>query len=173
MRILFVGPPLYGLLYPVLSLAQAFRVNGHEVLIASGGKFAQKAAEAGLVVFDAAPGFDSEADYRRREAQRKESNIGTKMGNFSFFSEEMADHLVEFAGHWRPDHLPAARRHRASDCRQIRYTGRNANRRLRPYALAYQRRNAFARGRLPSPRRWGRTARYGLDRRNTTEHEHS
>lgn len=50
MRILFVGPPLYGLLYPVLSLAQAFRVNGHEVLIASGGKFAQKAAEAGLVV---------------------------------------------------------------------------------------------------------------------------
>lgn len=103
MRILFVGPPLYGLLYPVLSLAQAFRVNGHEVLIASSGKFAQKAAEAGLVVFDAAPGFDSEADYRRREAQRKESNIGTKMGNFSFFSEEMADQLVEFAGHWRPD----------------------------------------------------------------------
>lgn len=47
MRILFVGPPLYGLLYPVLSLAQAFRVNGHEVLIASGGQFAQKAAEAG------------------------------------------------------------------------------------------------------------------------------
>ena len=86
MRILFVGPPLYGLLYPVLSLAQAFRVNGHEVLIASSGKFAQKAAEAGLVVFDAAPGFDSEADYRRREAQRKESNIGTKMGNFSFFT---------------------------------------------------------------------------------------
>ena len=31
------------------------------------------------------------------------SNIGTQMGNFSFFSEEMADHLVEFAGHWRPD----------------------------------------------------------------------
>lgn len=27
MRILFVGPPLYGLLYPVLSLAQAFRVT--------------------------------------------------------------------------------------------------------------------------------------------------
>ncbi|MCF6615188.1 hypothetical protein, partial [Escherichia coli] len=28
MRILFVGPPLYGLLYPVLSLAQAFHVSG-------------------------------------------------------------------------------------------------------------------------------------------------
>ncbi|EJB1296797.1 DUF1205 domain-containing protein, partial [Salmonella enterica] len=103
MRILFVGPPLYGLLYPVLSLAQAFRVNGHEVLIASGGKFAQKAAEAGLVVFDAAPGFDSEAGYRRQEALRKENNIGTKMGNFSFFSEEMTDPLVAFVGQWRPD----------------------------------------------------------------------
>ncbi|MDK7864343.1 hypothetical protein QP608_12445, partial [Staphylococcus epidermidis] len=70
-------------------------------LIASGGKFAQKAAEAGLVVFDAAPGFDSEADYRRREAQRKESNIGTKMGNFSFFSEEMNEFV---------DLLPAQQR---------------------------------------------------------------
>ena len=90
MRILFIGPPLYGLLYPVLSLAQAFRVNGHEVLIASGGKFVKKAAEAGLVAFDAAPGLDSEAGYCRHEALRKESHIGTKMGNFSFFSEEMA-----------------------------------------------------------------------------------
>ncbi|SUI47001.1 Glycosyltransferase IroB [Salmonella enterica subsp. indica] len=103
MRILFVGPPLYGLLYPVLSFAQAFRVNGHEVLIASSGKFAQKAAEAGLVVFDVAPGFDSESDHRHREAWRKESHIGTKMENFSFISEEMAGLLVEFAGHWRPD----------------------------------------------------------------------
>lgn len=32
MRILFVGPPLDGLLYSVLSLTQAFRVNGYEVL---------------------------------------------------------------------------------------------------------------------------------------------
>ncbi|MBL1905012.1 glycosyl transferase, partial [Klebsiella pneumoniae] len=71
--------------------------------IASGGKFVKKAAEAGLVAFDAAPGLDSEAGYCRHEALRKESHIGTKMGNFSFFSEEMADHLVEFAGHWRPD----------------------------------------------------------------------
>lgn len=25
------------------------------------------------------------------------------MGSFSFYSEEMSDHPVEFAGHWRPD----------------------------------------------------------------------
>lgn len=55
------------------------------------------------MVFDAAPGIDSEADYRRREAQREESKIGNKMGNFSFFSEEMSGHPVEFAGHWWPD----------------------------------------------------------------------
>ncbi|VEA44707.1 Glycosyltransferase IroB [Salmonella enterica subsp. enterica] len=80
MRILFVGPPLYGLLYPVLSLAQAFRVNGHEVLIASGGKFAQKAAEAGLVVFDAAPGFDSEAGIAVRRHYEKKITLEQKWG---------------------------------------------------------------------------------------------
>lgn len=82
MRILFVGPPLYGLLYPVLSFAQAFRVNGHEVLIASSGKFAQKAAEAGLVVFDVAPGFDSESDHRHREAWRKKVILVPKWRTF-------------------------------------------------------------------------------------------
>ncbi|ERK06705.1 Glycosyltransferase IroB [Serratia fonticola AU-P3(3)] len=100
MRILFIGPPLYGLLYPVLSLAQGFRVNGHEILVASGGKFAQKAAEAGLVAFDASPGLDSEAEYRHREDLRKKNNI---VGNFSFFSDEMADRVVELTGHWQPD----------------------------------------------------------------------
>ncbi|HBM3265182.1 TPA: glycosyltransferase [Klebsiella oxytoca] len=100
MRVLFIGPPLYGLLFPMLSLAQAFRVNGHDVVIASAGKFAFLAAEAGLVTFDAAPGLDSEAGYRHQEDLRKRTHI---TGNFSFFSDEMADGLVNFAGQWRPD----------------------------------------------------------------------
>lgn len=99
-RILFIGPPLYGLLYPLISLAQAFRVIGHDVVISSAGKFANKAAEAGLVVFDAVPGLDSEAGYRHQEELRKKSNI---IGHFSFFSDEMADNLIDFAGKWRPD----------------------------------------------------------------------
>lgn len=103
MRVLFIGPPLYGLLYPVLSLAQGFRANGHEVTIASAGKFAQKAAEAGLVAFDAAPMLDSEAEYCQREDLRKRGIIGTNKGSFSFFSDEMTDRLVEFTGQWRPD----------------------------------------------------------------------
>lgn len=100
MRVLFIGSPLYGLLYPLLSLAQAFRVNGHEVVVASAGKFAAKAADAGLVAFDAAPGLDSEAGYRHHEDLRKKNNI---VGQFSFFSDEMADSLIDFASHWRPD----------------------------------------------------------------------
>lgn len=75
MRILFIGPPLYGLLYPVISLAQAFRVNGHEVVVASAGKFTHKAADAGLVVFDAAPGLDSEAGYRHQEKRERKVTL--------------------------------------------------------------------------------------------------
>lgn len=103
MRVLFIGPPLYGLLYPIISLAQGFRVNGHEVVVASAGKFAQKAAEAGLVSLDAAPDLDSEAQYQRREDERKKSSLGTKAVHFTFFSDEMADRLIEFSGYWRPD----------------------------------------------------------------------
>lgn len=103
MRVLFVGPPLYGLLYPLVSLAQGFRSSGHDVVLASAGAFAAKAAEAGLVSFDAAPDLDSEAEYRRREADRKRLDMGTKMGRFSFFSDEMADRLVDFTAEWRPD----------------------------------------------------------------------
>ncbi|MFJ8948533.1 glycosyltransferase [Streptomyces sp. NPDC102381] len=103
MRVLFVGPPLYGLLYPVLSLAQAFRAEGHDVVVASAGDFTKRVAEAGLVGFDAAPDLDSEAEYRQGEGRRKRLNMGTKMGRFSFFGDEMADALVDFAGAWRPD----------------------------------------------------------------------
>lgn len=100
MRILFIGPPLYGLLYPLLSLAQAFRASGHDVVVASAGRFAAKVADAGLIAFDAAPELDSEAQYRQREHLRKKYN---QVGNFSFFSEEMADNLVEFTAQWRPE----------------------------------------------------------------------
>ncbi|TSI14546.1 nucleotide disphospho-sugar-binding domain-containing protein [Brevibacterium aurantiacum] len=103
MRVLFVGPPLYGLLYPIVSLAQAFRVSGHDVVVASAGGFADKIADAGLVAYDAAPDLDSEADYKRRELDRLRNNAGTKPGDFSFFSEEMSDALVEFTNSWQPD----------------------------------------------------------------------
>ncbi|MGO2643234.1 MULTISPECIES: nucleotide disphospho-sugar-binding domain-containing protein [Brevibacterium] len=98
-----MGPPLYGLLYPIVSLAQSFRVSGHDVVVASAGGFADKIATAGLVAYNAAPDLDSEADYKRRELDRLKNNAGTKPGDFSFFSEEMSDALVDFTDAWRPD----------------------------------------------------------------------
>lgn len=98
-----MGPPLYGLLYPIVSLAQAFRVSGHDVVIATAGGFAEHIAAAGLVAFDAAPGLDSEAEYKRRELERLRNRTGTRPGDFSFFSEEMADALVDYTRAWAPD----------------------------------------------------------------------
>ncbi|KAF6662404.1 glycosyltransferase [Enterobacteriaceae bacterium EKM102V] len=100
MRILFIGPPLYGLLFPLISLAQAFRTNGHEVVVASAGHFANKTSQAGLTAFDAAPSLNIELQYCEREKYRKKNN---KTGNFSFFSDEMADKLVEYTEKWQPD----------------------------------------------------------------------
>lgn len=103
MKVLVIGPPLYGLLYPVLSLAQAFRAAGHEVVVASAGDFTDKVSRAGLVAFDAAPDLDPEAEYRIREDQRKNAGVGTKPLGFSFFSTNMTDRLVDFTAAWHPD----------------------------------------------------------------------
>lgn len=65
----------------MLSLAQTFRVNGHEIVVVSGEEFSLRAAEAGLTVYDAAPGFDSEAENCRQEATRKASPPGSRIFN--------------------------------------------------------------------------------------------
>ncbi len=94
--------------------ASTFRVNGHEVLIASGGKFAE-AAEAGLVV--TLPGFDSGKRVIAVRRRTKRNNIGTKW-ELPFFSEEMTDPLVAFVGQWRPDLIVTTTRGRwTTDCR--------------------------------------------------------
>ncbi|MFV8396457.1 nucleotide disphospho-sugar-binding domain-containing protein [Corynebacterium hindlerae] len=103
MKILVIGPPLYGLLYPVVSLAHAFRSNGHDVVLATGGAMTEQVIHAGLPTFNAAPGLDPDAEYRRQEASRKQRNLGTKPGGFAFFSEEMSDNLVEFTRAYQPD----------------------------------------------------------------------
>lgn len=72
----------FGLLYSVSYFSQAFRAHGHEVLIASAGKFAQKSAEAGLVAFDATPGFDPEATIGGGKNCIKK-HVSTKMDNSS------------------------------------------------------------------------------------------
>lgn len=94
---------MYGLLFPVLSLAQAFRVAGHQVVVGTAGDFSEEVAHAGLTAIDAAPGLDPDAEYRAQEERRKREKLGTKPGGFSFFSDEMADNLVDYVRDWQPD----------------------------------------------------------------------
>ncbi len=54
------------------------------------------------MVFDAAPGLIPKLVTATMRHSGKKVISEPKWAT-SFFSEEMADHLVEFAGHWRPD----------------------------------------------------------------------
>ncbi|MEU2794585.1 nucleotide disphospho-sugar-binding domain-containing protein [Streptomyces sp. NPDC007100] len=110
MRVLFAGPPFFGLLYPLVPLAQAFRAAGHDVLVATCGRAVGHAASAGLPAVDCAPGIDPDALYAAMEKNRQgkppapdEKRTAPKGKGFSFFSEEMADTMVDTARNWRPD----------------------------------------------------------------------
>lgn len=111
MRVLFAGPPFFGLLYPMVPLAHALRAAGHDVLVATCGAAVGHSERAGLIAVDCAPGIDPDALYTRMEkakGDRKppapgERGEAPKGKGFSFFSDEMADRMVELADEWRPD----------------------------------------------------------------------
>ncbi|WP_016908103.1 nucleotide disphospho-sugar-binding domain-containing protein [Streptomyces xiaopingdaonensis] len=110
MRVLLAGPPFFGLLYPMVPLAQAFRAAGHDVLVGTCGAAVQRTAEAGLLAADCAPGLDPDARYAEMEKKRQgrppspgEAGRPAKGRGFSFFSDEMADRMVRVAQEWRPD----------------------------------------------------------------------
>ncbi|MEV6396010.1 nucleotide disphospho-sugar-binding domain-containing protein [Streptomyces sp. NPDC051907] len=111
MRVLFAGPPFFGLLYPMVPLAHALRAAGHEVLVGTCGAAVEHAARAGLPVVDCAPGIDPDALYAQMEKDRRgrkppapgEGEEPPRGRGFSFFSDEMADHMVKVAETWRPD----------------------------------------------------------------------
>lgn len=111
MRVLFAGPPFFGLLYPMIPLAQALRAAGHEVLVATCGAAVNHTARAGLPAVDCAPGIDPDALYAEMEKNRAgkkppapgERGEPRRGQGFSFFSDEMADRMVEVAQNWRPD----------------------------------------------------------------------
>lgn len=80
------------------------------------------------------------------------------MGNFSFFSEEMVDHLVEFAGHWRPDLIIYPPLGVIGPLIAAKYDIPVVMQTVGFYhTLAYQGCNAFAHGRLSSPQCGGHT----------------
>jgi enterobactin C-glucosyltransferase len=105
-RVLLVGAPFFGLLFPVVPLAHAFRAAGHDVLLATCGSAAVEAAHAGFTVLDCAPDADVAGFFRF---------VGDKgpgaPGAVAFFGVAMAERLVEAGRRWRPDlvvHVPHA-----------------------------------------------------------------
>ncbi|MFE9769302.1 nucleotide disphospho-sugar-binding domain-containing protein [Streptomyces sp. NPDC005808] len=111
MRVLLAGPPFFGLLYPMVTLAHALRAAGHDVLVATCGAAVGHTERAGLNAVDCAPGIDPDALYARMEkdkGNRKPPAPGErgeppKGKGFSFFSDEMADTMVKVAEEWQPD----------------------------------------------------------------------
>ncbi|KAA2261320.1 DUF1205 domain-containing protein [Solihabitans fulvus] len=112
MRVLFVSTPGIGHVFPLVPLAWALRVAGHEVLVATTGS-ALAVADAGLPVANLADGFDFRAV--REQARRDHPELIERLRNtqmtdlsqalfiFSRISKMMADGVVKIADDFRPD----------------------------------------------------------------------
>jgi UDP:flavonoid glycosyltransferase YjiC (YdhE family) len=118
-RILFVAPPGYGHLFPMVPLAWALRAAGHDVLVASCGISMNAATRAGLAAVDVARGTDLPALLRRHKdgfhrafpAIAETEAEGESASVFTELCDVMADGVVETARRWRADlvvHTPEA-----------------------------------------------------------------
>ena len=119
MRVLFVSVPLLGHLFPMVPLAEALRVAGHEVLLAAGGS-ALAARRSGLPVEDIAPAFDFGRIARRtllRHPLIARAELAGGAGTravapmFGAANDQMADGVLGLADRWQPDlvvHEPLA-----------------------------------------------------------------
>ena len=109
-RALFVTPPGFGHLFPMIPLAWAFRGAGHDVLIATCGISLNGAARAGLDAIDVAPGIDVAAIQERHKEyfgstfpSQLPDAPSTSPSVFAALSDAMADGVVKVATDWRPD----------------------------------------------------------------------
>jgi UDP:flavonoid glycosyltransferase YjiC (YdhE family) len=110
MRALFVSGGGIGHGFPLVPLAWAMRVAGHEVRFVTTGR-ALDVEHAGLPVVDAAPGVDFTARIRERIAQSQETlqqtatmqNLCGAIPLLAQFSEVLVDGVVDAAMQWRPD----------------------------------------------------------------------
>lgn len=101
-RILFVVPPGYGHLFPIVPLAWAFRAAGHDVRIATGGIAINAAVRAGLAVVDVtAPGVDLAAiqrrhsdSFRQRFPPKAGDPVPPRESIFPEWCDAMADGVV-------------------------------------------------------------------------------
>ncbi|MEE1929392.1 nucleotide disphospho-sugar-binding domain-containing protein [Streptomyces sp. TRM 70351] len=118
MRVLFAVSPGLDHLYPALGLASAFRVAGHDVVVATAGVTVEAGVRAGLTVRDVAPGADFQSIFpkkgtpqERTRAMRERGREITASGvtpdvileKFGIVNDLMADGTLRFAQAWRPD----------------------------------------------------------------------
>ncbi len=111
-RILFVTPPGYGNIFPIVPLAWALRTAGCDVLVASGGRTLGAVTGAGLPVVDVTGGADLRPIYQRHKhayddsARRAKDEIAPQPGTTSLFLElagTMVDGVAAVARDWRAD----------------------------------------------------------------------
>jgi UDP:flavonoid glycosyltransferase YjiC (YdhE family) len=110
-RILFVTPPGYGHLFPLVPLMWAVRAAGHDVRIATCGVSVNAAQRAGLAVVNVAPHADIAAVLRRHRpgftypfpAARDAGASADDPAPFAELCDVMADGVVETAREWRPN----------------------------------------------------------------------
>jgi UDP:flavonoid glycosyltransferase YjiC (YdhE family) len=111
-RVLLTTSPGVGHLFPTVPLAQALRAAGHEVLLATSGHAAGAGANAGLAVYDVAPGVDMRAvftgfrpdipfDHVRDAGREQAGRFAAKL--FAHVSDVLVDGAVRAARAWRPD----------------------------------------------------------------------
>ncbi|KNB52167.1 nucleotide disphospho-sugar-binding domain-containing protein [Streptomyces caatingaensis] len=109
MRFLFTTTPGFSHTVPLVPLAHAARLAGHEVLFVAGGPALRAATGAGLAACDPAPGEDVTAPYLRlaTTAVGDELSVAQVMervfGAFGRIGEMMLPGLARIARDWRAD----------------------------------------------------------------------
>ncbi|WP_187645346.1 nucleotide disphospho-sugar-binding domain-containing protein [Streptomyces sp. TRM49041] len=109
MRFLFTTTPGFSHTVPLVPLAHAARLAGHQVLFAAGGPALRAATEAGLSAVDAAPGQDLTAPYVRLASTAIGDDLSVEFvmeqvfGAFGEIGGMMLPGLVRTARDWRAD----------------------------------------------------------------------
>jgi UDP:flavonoid glycosyltransferase YjiC (YdhE family) len=110
-RVLVVASPGTGHVFPLVPVSWALRSDGHDVLVVSAGDGVARAAGAGLVAVDAAPGVDMLGVFQSvgQSAGGWGSNPAPAVAReravelFARVSEVMLEGTEQVARRWRPD----------------------------------------------------------------------